>query len=68
MKVTVNLIKESRIVEVDLQPGSTIRDLLRKIGYTPQGSVVLRGELPVPEEEKVKENESLTVFLVATGG
>ncbi len=68
MKVTVNLIKESKVLEVDVEEGSTIRELLKKIGYTPQGSVVLRGETPVPEDERVRSNETLTVFLVATGG
>ncbi|MUN28240.1 hypothetical protein [Sulfuracidifex metallicus] len=68
MKVTVNLIKESRIIEVEIDEGSTVREVLKKIGYIPQGSVVVRGEIPIPEDDKVKDGDFLTVYLVATGG
>ncbi|BCS93879.1 Small archaeal modifier protein 2 [Metallosphaera sp. J1] len=68
MKVIVYLPREKREKEVELNPNSTVRDLVRKLGLTVQGSVVLRDGVPLLEDEKVKDGEKLTVVQTASGG
>lgn len=68
MKVTVQLIREGKEVVVELPDKATVKDLLRKIGYRVQGSVVVKDGLPVVEDEILKDGEKLQVFLAASGG
>lgn len=68
MKVTVQLIREGKEVVVELPDKATVKDLLRKIGYRVQGSVVVKDGLPVVEDEIIKDGEKLQVFLAASGG
>ncbi|MEM1859935.1 MAG: MoaD/ThiS family protein [Metallosphaera sp.] len=68
MKVTVYLPREKREKEVELNPKSTVRDLVRKLGLTVQGSGVVRDGVPLLEDERIKEGEKLTVVQTASGG
>ncbi|AEB94924.1 MAG: MoaD/ThiS family protein [Metallosphaera sp.] len=68
MKVTVYLARERKEKEVELDFNSTVRDLVRKLGFTVQGVVVLRNGQPVLDDEKLKEGDNLTLVQTASGG
>ncbi|AAY80962.1 MoaD/ThiS family protein [Sulfolobus acidocaldarius] len=68
MKVTVELVRENKIIEVELPERARVRDLLKKIGYRVQGSVVVKNSLPIIEDEELKDGDKLRVFLAASGG
>ncbi|MEJ2775293.1 MoaD/ThiS family protein [Sulfolobaceae archaeon RB850M] len=68
MKVTVELVRENKRVEIELPENATVRDLLKRIGYRVQGSVVVKDGLPIVEDEKLSDGDVLKVFLVASGG
>lgn len=67
-KVTVELVRENKIIEVELPERARVRDLLKKIGYRVQGSVVVKNSLPIIEDEELKDGDKLRVFLAASGG
>ena len=68
MKVTVELVRENKRVEIELPENATVRDLLKRIGYRVQGSVVVKDGLPIIEDERLKDGDVLKVFLAASGG
>ncbi|QGR19521.1 MoaD/ThiS family protein [Stygiolobus azoricus] len=68
MKIIVNLIRENKRLEVELPEKATVRDLLKKIGYRVQGSVVVRGDDPLIEDERLNDGDEVKVFLAASGG
>lgn len=68
MKVTVQLVREGKEITVELPEKATVRDLLKKIGYRVQGSVVVKDGLPIVEDERLSDGDKLQVFLVASGG
>ncbi|BFH72124.1 MoaD/ThiS family protein [Sulfurisphaera javensis] len=68
MKVTVQLVREGKEMIVELPDKATVKDLLKKIGYRVQGSVVVKDGLPVVENERLNDGDTLQVFLAASGG
>lgn len=68
VKVTVQLVREGKEMEIDLPDKATVKDLLKKIGYRVQGSVVVKDGLPIVEDERLNDGDKLQVFLAASGG
>lgn len=68
MKIIVNLVRENKRLEVELPEKATVRDLLKKIGYRVQGSVVVKDDVPLIEDERLKDGDEVKVFLAASGG
>ncbi|MCE4624889.1 MAG: small archaeal modifier protein 2 [Desulfurococcales archaeon] len=65
--VRVKLLPEGKVVEVDLQEGDTVRDLLRALGLSSETHVVLVGGTPVPETEKIGAGEVVVVRVLSGG-
>ena len=53
---------------VALAAGATVGDLLRAVGQSPDHTLVVRGEVPVPESEAVRDGESLLLLSAFSGG
>ncbi|AWR96577.1 MoaD/ThiS family protein [Acidianus sulfidivorans JP7] len=68
MKVEVTMIRENKSLSLELPDNYKVRDLLKKLGYTLQGTVVLRDGMPIVEDEKIKDGDKLTIILTASGG
>ncbi|MCY0873643.1 MAG: MoaD/ThiS family protein [Acidianus infernus] len=68
MKVEVNLVRENVTKSLEVPDYYRVRDLLKHLGYTIQGTVVLRNGIPIIEDEKIKDGDKLTIVLTASGG
>ncbi|QKQ99585.1 thiamine biosynthesis protein ThiS [Metallosphaera tengchongensis] len=68
MKVLVYLPRDKKERTIELDKELTVRALVKKLGLTVQGSVVLRDGVPLLEDEVVKDGDRLTVFQTASGG
>ncbi|AWR93413.1 MoaD/ThiS family protein [Acidianus brierleyi] len=68
MKVKVKLVRENTEKNVELNDKSSVKDLLRLLGYNVQGVVVLKDGIPIIEDEKIHDGDSFTIFLTASGG
>ncbi|MEM0173234.1 MAG: MoaD/ThiS family protein [Sulfolobaceae archaeon] len=68
MKVKVKLIRERTEKVIELPDNSTVKDALRKLGYSTQSVVVVKDGSPIVEEEKLRDNDEIVVYLIASGG
>lgn len=68
MKVEVTMVRENVTKIVELPDNSRVKELVKRLGYTIQGVVVLRNNLPIVEDEKLNDGDKLTVILTASGG
>ena len=69
MKVTARLLptrKETRVVE--LEEGSTVEDLIRKLELYPDAWIALRGNDPLPSDEELAEGDDIKLVSVVSGG
>lgn len=68
MKVKVKLVRENVEKNIELDEKSSVKDLLRLLGYNVQGVVVLKDGTPIIEDERIHDGDSFTIFLTASGG
>lgn len=68
IRVTVYLIREKKEQTLEMPEGSTVKDLVKKLGYSVQGVVVLRNSIPLLEIEKLRDSDKLNIFITASGG
>jgi sulfur carrier protein len=68
VKVKVKLVRENIEKSVELNDRSTVKDLLKILGYNIQGTVVLKEGMPIIEDEKIHDGDSFIIFLTASGG
>ena len=68
MKIKVKLSRINKTKEVNLEKGSTIEDLLRKINLKPDTLIVMNKDKPVPIDDTLNDGQELTIIQVASGG
>jgi len=68
MKVKIKLVRERTEKIIELPENSTVKDALKKLGYSTQAVVVVKDGMPIVEEEKLKDNDGIAVYLIASGG
>jgi len=68
MKVTADLVPARRTQAADLPEGATGADLLKALGLAVDAHLLVRGEVPIPEDEPLRSGERITVIAVASGG
>lgn len=68
MKIKVKVLPGDSTREIDLKPGSKVYDLLDKIQLRPDATIVLRGDIPIPIDDALEEDEELRILQVASGG
>ncbi len=66
MRVEVKWDRERRIVEV--ADGSVVEDLLLSLRLSPDAFIATRKGVPIPLTEFLREQDSLRLIRVASGG
>ena len=68
MKIKVKLSRINKTKEVNLEKGSTIEELLRKINLKPDTLIVMNKDKPVPIDDTLNDGQELTIIQVSSGG
>ena len=68
MKIHIKLLPKNVTDEIDLECGSKMYDLLKKINLKPDNIIILRDNTPVPVDDAITEEQELTIIQVASGG
>ena len=69
MKVTIHLLptrKEKKVVELD--KGASVEQAIRALGLIPDAWIPVRGNLPLPLDEPLKDGDVLKLISVISGG
>ena len=53
---------------INLEKGSTVEHLLKKIKIKPDTIIVMSNNKPIPIDDILKNNQELTIIQVASGG
>ena len=68
MKIRVKLSREKEIKEISLEDGSTVLDLLTKLDLKPDIIIVMDDNIPIPIDDKLTDNQNLSIIIVSSGG
>ncbi len=69
MKVKVRLLPTKKTTKtVNLKRGSTVEDAIRALDLYPDAWIAIRGDSPVPLDERLREGDSLKLVSVVSGG
>ena len=68
MKIHIKLLPKNVTDEIDLECGSKMYDLLKKINLKPDNIIILRDNTPVPVDDILTEEQELVIIQVASGG
>lgn len=68
MQIIASLIPENKTKKVKIKENAKVIDLLKKLNINPEIVIVLRGKLPLPIDEILKDGEKIKVVRVVSGG
>ena len=68
MKIKIKLSRTNENKEIELQTGSTVNDVLKKINLKPDTVIVMSNDKPVPVDDKVEDGQDFTIMQVSSGG
>ncbi len=68
MKISVTILPDNLLKEVEIKSGSKIFDLIKKIHLKPDTLIVLKDNKPIPIDDILSEGQKLTILQVASGG
>lgn len=68
MRVTADVVQARRTESVDLPAAATGMDLLKRLGLAPDAHLLLRGETPIPVDERLADGELIRILVVVSGG
>jgi len=68
VKISVELSREKVKKEIDLEEGSTVLDLLKKLKLKPDTIIVMNNNMPIPDDDILHDNQSLSIITVSSGG
>ncbi len=54
--------------QMELQDGATVGDLLRAVGESPDSTLAVRGDVPIPEAEALRDGEEILLLSAFSGG
>ena len=68
MKITVEIArsKETKIIEIN--KGSNVEDLLKKLNLKPDTLIIMNGKNPIPINDTLNDKQKLTIIKVSSGG
>jgi len=66
IKAKISKTKGTRMI--NLEKGSTVEHLLKKIKIKPDTIIVMSNNKPIPIDDILKNNQELTIIQVASGG
>jgi len=68
VKIKIKLSRTNETKEIELQTGSTVNDVLKKINLKPDTVIVMSNDKPVPVDEVLIDGQDLTILQVSSGG
>jgi len=69
MRVKVRLLPGRRRTRVlELSSRATVEDAIRTLGLFPDAWIAMRGETPVPLDERLREGDALKLISAVSGG
>jgi sulfur carrier protein ThiS len=68
VKISVELSREKEKKEIDLEEGSTVLDLLKKLKLKPDTIIVMNNNMPIPDDDFLQDNQKLSIITVSSGG
>jgi len=68
VKIKIKLSRTNETKEIELQKGSTVNEVLKKINLKPDTIIVINNDKPVPVDEKVEDGQEFTIIQVSSGG
>ena len=68
MKIRVNLSRNNETMDIEIQTGSTVNDVLKKINLKPDTVIVMDKDKPIPIDDVVVDGQNLTILQVSSGG
>jgi len=68
VKISVELSREKVKKEIDLEEGSTVLDLLKKLKLKPDTIIVMNNNMPIPDDDVLHDNQNLSIITVSSGG
>ena len=68
MIVKAVLFPEKNEKKIELQENSTALDMLKTLDLNPDVMLVIRNEVPIPVDEKLKDKDVLKIVRVVSGG
>lgn len=68
MIVTTVLFPEKNEKKIELQENSTALDMLKKLDLNPDTMLIIRNEVPIPVDEKLRDRDVLKIVRVVSGG
>jgi len=55
-------------MDIEIQTGSTVNDVLKKINLKPDTVIVMDKDKPIPIDDVVVDGQDLTILQVSSGG
>ncbi len=69
MQVTVSFRpRRQPDASLDLPAGATVADVLRAVGQSGDHTLVVRGSVPIPEDEPLVDRDALLLLSAFSGG
>ncbi len=68
MRITAELVQARRTEAIELPDRATGFDLLHSLKLAPDAHLVVRGDLPIPLDEPLADEERVRVISVVSGG
>ena len=68
MRVTAELYPARKTSPAELPEGASGVDLLRSLGLAPDAHILVRGDVPIPIDEPLRDGERVRVISVVSGG
>jgi len=68
MRITAELFPAKKELTAELGPGATGMDLLRTLKLAPDAHLLVRGDTPIPLDDRLTDGERLRVIAVVSGG
>ncbi|KYK23245.1 hypothetical protein AYK25_10195 [Thermoplasmatales archaeon SM1-50] len=68
MKVKVHISRTKKIEEIDIDTGTTVEHILKKINLKPDTVIVMKKDKPIPIVDEIKDGEELKIIHVSSGG
>ncbi|HTD81853.1 MAG TPA: MoaD/ThiS family protein [Thermoplasmata archaeon] len=68
MRVTAELFPARETKAVELPQGSCGYDLIKHLGLAPDVHILVRDDVPIPIDEKLRDGEQVRVIAVVSGG
>jgi len=68
VKINVKILRTKLIKKVNLEKGSTVYDLLKKLNLKPDTIIVMNNNMPIPVDDVLEDEQNLSIIQVSSGG